>query len=98
MYRTKEIKMEKNNEDSDFIEFRKTLEDDILRVYGPILTDGELQRALGYRSMDAMRQSIKREAFPVPLYEIKGRRGRFAYAKDIANFLANIRKKDYESE
>lgn len=69
----------------------QALEKDLLEQYGPVLTGANLQKALGYPSMDAMRQAMFRNQAPVPVFKLKNRRGRFALAKDIANWLAKQR-------
>jgi len=67
------------------------LEKDLLDQYGPMLFGDLLRKALGYRSMDALRQSVCRGTVPVPLFTIKNRRGKFALVKDIAVWLAQQR-------
>ena len=67
------------------------LEADMLAKYGPLLTGDSLREALGYRSMDAMRQAALRGTLPIPLFLIKHRRGKFALSKDIAVWLAKQR-------
>lgn len=67
------------------------LEEDLLKLHGPVLTGDVLRQALGYVSKDAFRQSVVRKTVPVPLFEIDNRRGKFALTKDIAEFLASQR-------
>lgn len=74
-------------------ELRQVLENDLLRLYGPVLTGQALRQVLGYQSKDSFRQGVTRKTVPVPLFEIEHRRGKFALAKDIAAFLARQRFK-----
>lgn len=67
------------------------LEEDLLRLHGPVLTGDTLRLALGYVSKDAFRQSIVRKTVPVPLFEMENRRGKYALTKDVAGFLARQR-------
>ncbi len=67
------------------------LEKDLLNQYGPVLTGDALRRTLGYPSMNALRQAIYRNKVTVPLFKMNNRRGRFALAKDVANWLAEER-------
>jgi len=69
----------------------RKLEEDMMARYGPLLTGDSLREALGYRSMDAMRQAVLRETFPVPVFKIDNRRGKFALSKDVALWLAKQR-------
>ena len=65
------------------------LEEDLLKLYGsPILTIEQLQRALNYRSVAAVKQAIHRHSFPLHIFEFPNRRGRFALVKDVCEFLA----------
>lgn len=75
--------------ESEKQELAKALESDLLRLHGStILTLKQLQRALNYRSADAVKQAILRGVFPVHTFEMPNRRGKFALAKDVAEFLA----------
>jgi hypothetical protein len=65
------------------------LEQDLLKLYGsPILTIEQLQRALNYRSVAAVKQAIQRQSLPLHIFELPNRRGRFALVKDVCEFLA----------
>jgi len=68
------------------------LEADLLRLYGPMLTGDSLRQALGYSTMDALRQAIFRKTIPIPLFQLENRRGRFALVKDVASWLAEERE------
>ncbi|MEO9943786.1 hypothetical protein [Paraglaciecola sp.] len=60
-----------------------------MELYGSPLISGEkLRKALGYRSMDAMRKAIVRKTLPVKTFTIVNRRGKFVLIKDIAFWLA----------
>lgn len=67
----------------------KVLETDLLSLYGsPLLSGVDLQKAMGYRSIDAVRQAIARKTIPVKVFTMKNRRGKYALVKDIAYWLA----------
>ena len=56
----------------------------LLQLFGtPLLNLSQLQRALNYRSVAAIKQ---RETMPVRLFELPNRRGKFALAKNAASF------------
>jgi len=75
----------------DMQQLQTLLEEDLLKLYGPVLTGDEIQKVLGYRSKDAYRQAVTRKTVPVPLFEMDKRRGKFALAKDVACYLARQR-------
>jgi hypothetical protein len=65
------------------------LESDLLHLYGtPVLTGEPLQKAMGYRTIYALRQAISRKTFPVKLFTLPNRRGKYALVKDVALYLA----------
>lgn len=65
------------------------LEADLLKLYdSPILTLKQLHKTLNFRSVEAVKQAILRDVFPVHTFEMPHRRGKFALAKDVAFFLA----------
>lgn len=67
------------------------LENELMEKFGPLLTGDVLRRSLGYPSMAALRQAVARGKAPVPIFQLKDRRGKFALAKDIAYWLAEQR-------
>lgn len=81
---------------SEFEALKNALEDDLLRMYGPLLTGESLHRSLGYVSKDAFRQSVMRKTVPVTLFNIDNRRGWYALSKDVAHHLAEQRLGIYQ--
>ena len=47
-----------------------------------------LRAALGFPTTGAMRRALARGALPVPVFQMEGRRGRFALTKDVAGWIA----------
>lgn len=75
--------------DDEVEELAKRLEQDLLKMYGsPILKGAELQKALGYSSIYALRQAVVRKTIPVKTFTVANRRGTHALVKDIARWLA----------
>ena len=65
------------------------LEKDLLQMYGsPLIAGEDLQKAMGFRSVDALRQAIVRQTIPVKVFKLENRRGKYALVKDIARWLA----------
>ncbi|ELE1939966.1 hypothetical protein RDG67_002809 [Vibrio cholerae] len=68
------------------------LERELMYRYGsPLLTGKKLAEAMGYPSIHALRKHMSQSTFPVTLFTIQGRRGRFVLVKDIAFWLAKQR-------
>lgn len=68
------------------------IERDLLERHGPMMSDDALRIALGYRSMDAFRQSLVRKTVPIPVFSLENRRGKFALVKDVATWLSQQRE------
>jgi len=73
-------------------DFMKELEQDLVDKYGHTLSGDDLQRTLGFPTLSALRQAINRKQIPIPIFTIKHRKGKFALAKDVANWLAYQRE------
>jgi hypothetical protein len=69
----------------------KELENDMLKLYGPVLGGDDLLRVLGYVSKDAFRKSMVRKTVPVPIFKIDNRRGYFSLVKEVARYLSKQR-------
>ncbi|WP_251358630.1 hypothetical protein [Kangiella sp. TOML190] len=68
------------------------LEIQLLQLYkSPILHGESLQLSLGYKSLDAMRQSFAKGRAPIKLFKMSNRRGKYALTKDVAAYLAKTR-------
>ncbi len=65
-----------------------TLLQDMLALYGPMVSGNALWKALGYASADAFRHAVFRKTIPVHIFTIPNRRGKFALTQDIATWLA----------
>lgn len=82
--------------ENEINELAKELEAKLMAFYGsPIITGANLQQALGYRSIYALRQAILRKTFPLPIFSLPNRRGKYVFVKDIALYLA---KQSVENE
>lgn len=67
----------------------KQLEADLLKLYGsPMISGEQLQRAMGYKTTNALRQAILRKTMPIHVFKVQKRRGQFALVKDVAKWLA----------
>lgn len=85
------------NDDIEYL--ANALERDLLTLYGsPVLSGDNLRAALGYSSLDALRQAMVRDTVPVKLFSIKFRRGKHALVKDIALWLATEARQFNQTE
>lgn len=64
------------------------LEVSLTRSVGALIGGAMLTRTLGYPSQAAFRQALARGRVQVPVFEIEGRRGKFALARDVAVWLS----------
>tara|TARA_R110002072_G_scaffold33030_9_gene100268 strand:+ start:20034 stop:20333 length:300 start_codon:yes stop_codon:yes gene_type:complete len=75
----------------------KSLEQDLLATYGPMLSGESLWKSLGYSSADAFRQAASRKKVPIPIFSITHRRGKYALTKEVARWIAMRRLNINES-
>lgn len=73
---------------------------DLRTKHGPLIGGGDLTKVLGYKSQEAFRQALRRGTLPVTVFELEGRRGKFALTDDIENWLStfSLEQKGGEAE
>ncbi|HBO1833585.1 TPA: hypothetical protein L4G11_001266 [Pseudomonas aeruginosa] len=76
---------------NDLLALSTELEHQLTARYGTMLGSRDLWRELGYRSPSAFRQALLRGSLDLPVFEVEGRRGRFALARDVAAWIARQR-------
>ncbi len=59
----------------------------MITALGATVGGQALTKALGYPSQDAFRKASQRGRLPIRTFEVTGRRGRFAAATDIAQWI-----------
>ncbi len=72
-------------------ELAQRIKQDLIKQHGMLLFGKALYQVLGFTNGDAFRQAYKRGKVPVAVFELEGKRGRYALAEDIANWLASRR-------
>lgn len=80
-----------NNE--EFNVLLREIESRLVEAHGHVLSGDALCRALGYRTMGALRQAASLGKLPVPTFMPENRRGRYALTMDVAKWLAEERYK-----
>lgn len=67
------------------------LQKELSERYGEVIGGKALSHALGFGSMAAMKQSLSRKTLSLPVFFIRGRKGRFALTSEVAAYLAECR-------
>ncbi|HEX7965313.1 MAG TPA: hypothetical protein VF651_06310 [Gammaproteobacteria bacterium] len=60
----------------------------LVEKHGWVLVGRSLMKALGYPSLESLRQAIHRGSVPVPLFPIENRKGMGALSTDVAKWMA----------
>ncbi len=63
----------------------------LLEKYGPLIDGKELASLLRFSSMAAFRQALRRGALPVKVFELPGRKGKFAFTQDLVQWLDGVK-------
>lgn len=75
---------------------KQIFERDLLEQFGPLMGGNELQRALGFKSSVTFRRDARLGRLPVEVFEVEGRRGKFALTSDVARWLYRVSGKSDE--
>lgn len=67
-----------------------SLESDLNKKYGPLIGGKDLVLTLGFKTAPAFRRAEKMGLLGVKVFSIAGRRGKFAYTKDVATWIATV--------
>lgn len=59
----------------------------LLNRYGPLLGGNELVSILGFKTKAAFYRSIRMNTLGVVVFNIAGRKGKFALTENVANWL-----------
>jgi hypothetical protein len=73
---------------SDYVQ---RLERDLVMRHGHVIGGATLRHLLSYSSADAFRQAVRRGTVPIPTFPLPHRRGRFAIAQDVAEWIETCR-------
>lgn len=63
---------------------------ELLTEFGPLISGKHLTKALGFPSQQAFRQAVRRGTVPVKVFEIAGRRGKFALTDEVECWLSTL--------
>lgn len=68
----------------------ENFEEILMKEYGPLMGGEDLRRALGYRTWSAFARAVRLGGLGVAVFEIAGRRGKFAFTRDVAKWLQSV--------
>lgn len=68
----------------------------LIEVYGPLLSDALLWRALGFKTWAGFDKAVRRGKVGVRVLTLPGRRGRYALTRDVASWLWEVRATEAE--
>lgn len=84
-----------NQTDRDSEELER-LRADLLSRYGVMLDHIQLREVLGYRTASAFQRAITLGRIGVRVFNVPGRRGKFALSADVARWLWSAKKRAEE--
>lgn len=62
----------------------------LTQTHGELIGGAALAHCLGYRTAKAFQVAARLGTLPVPTFELKGRRGRYALTEQVARWLASL--------
>ncbi|MGH8052244.1 MAG: hypothetical protein ACREPB_16410 [Arenimonas sp.] len=62
----------------------------LVSQYGPLLHTADLLQVAGYKTNEALRMAMRKQSIGFPIFSIAHRRGKFAWAHDVAQWLAAL--------
>jgi hypothetical protein len=66
------------------------IESELMRQFGPVIGGCELWKVLGFRSAVNFRRAARQGKLAVKVFELEGRKGKFALTADVARWLARV--------
>lgn len=65
--------------------------EDLKNKYGFLMSGNDVAKQLGFKSTEAFRQAVFRKKLSINIFTIPNRKGKFAYSKDVAEWLASLK-------
>lgn len=62
----------------------------LLQKYGQLIGTTEMAKVLGYPTPNALRMAIYRKTLPIRMFDVPGRRGKFALTAEVEAWLATL--------
>ncbi len=76
----------------------RQLNDELLKQFGPLIGGIDLRKALGFRSAATFQRAIREKTLKIPIFDVPGRRGKFALTADVATWLATVSNPEHQSD
>ena len=67
-----------------------TIYEELSTRFGLVVGGKDLAKALGFRSVKSLRGSFSRNALPIPVFQMAGRKGLWAKVEDVANWYMSL--------
>lgn len=64
---------------------------DLVERHGELVSQRDLARMLGYPSVAAIAKARERGRLPIKTFGVPGRRGKFAFTRDVSAWLFSMR-------
>jgi hypothetical protein len=58
--------------------------------FGPLIGGVDLVKILGFRTSSAFSKSLRERRIGIDIFDIPGRKGKFAYSEDVATWLSQV--------
>lgn len=62
----------------------------LFEQYGPLIGGNDLAKVLGYKTAGAFNKSVRQSRIDLRIFDIKGRKGKFAYTNDVAQWINQL--------
>lgn len=74
---------------------KKLLGKELAEKYGEVIGNADLRFVLGYKSFSSFNRAVRNNQVGINIFEIVGRRGKFALTKDIEVWLGALKENAY---
>ena len=62
----------------------------LFEQYGPLIGGNDLAKVLGYKTAGAFNKSLRQSRIDLRIFDIKGRKGKFAYTHDVVQWINQL--------
>lgn len=76
---------------SNLLMFQKNLEGELVEKFGLLVSGKDLAGLLGYESLSSFNQAYARKKLPIAVFTLKNKRGKYAFCKEVAQYLTERR-------
>jgi len=73
----------------------KSVEQELTEKYGGVIGNSDLRHELGYKSYSSFNRAVRTGSIAVKVFQIEGRRGKFALTTDVASWLYELKIRNH---